>query len=73
MKNTISKILVIATFGLTLSSSVMAGEDVDTFTLSFQNDTSNVSTTNIQISQASYTPGILTSNSVLEMCYDSVK
>ncbi|MCK5813582.1 MAG: hypothetical protein KAH03_04955 [Cocleimonas sp.] len=51
----------------------MAGEDVDTFTLSFQNDTSNVSTTNIQISQASYTPGILTSNSVLEMCYDSVK
>ena len=73
MKNTIKKVLVAATFSLVLSNSVMAGEDVDSFTLSFQNDSSIVNTTNVQISKVSYAPGVLTTGSVLAMCYDSVK
>ena len=73
MKKTIGKVLVAATFGLILSSSVMAGEDVDAFTLSFQNDSSSVNATDVQIRQVSYTPGILITGSVLAMCYDSVK
>jgi hypothetical protein len=73
MKNTISKVLVAVTFGLVLNSSVMAGEDVDLFTLSFQNNNSIVNTTGVQISKVSYTPGVLTTGSVLAMCYDSVK
>jgi hypothetical protein len=73
MKNTIGKILVAATFGLILNSAVMAGEDVDAFTLNFKNDTSNVSVTDVQISQSAYTPNILTTNSILEICYDTAK
>ena len=73
MKKTIGKVLVAATFGLILSSSVMAGEDVDAFTLSFQNDSSSVNATDVKIRQVSYTPGILITGSVLAMCYDSVK
>ena len=71
MKNTITKLLAVVTFGLILSSSAMAGEDVDALTLSFQNN--SISTTDVHISRASYTPGIVSSDSVLGMCYDSVK
>jgi hypothetical protein len=71
MKNTITKLLAVVTFGLILSSSVMAGEDVDALTLSFQNN--SVSTSDVHISNVSYTPGIVSSDSVLGMCYDSIK
>ena len=77
MKNTIGKIVVAATFGLILNSAVMAGEGVDAFTLIFQNHTNNitdnVSVTDVQISQSAYTPSTLTTNSILEICYDTAK
>ncbi len=71
MKNTITKLLAVVTFGLILSSSAMAGEDVDALTLSFQNN--SVSTSDVHINKVSYTPGIVSSDAVLGMCYDSVK
>lgn len=71
MKNTISKLLVVTAFGLILSSSVMAGEDVDAFTLSFQNNVTTDNTMPLYINKASYTTGELSRGSVLAMCYDS--
>ncbi len=73
MKNTINKVLITAVFGLILSASAMAGEDVDAFTLSFQNNNDTAYATDVHISKASYAPGIVTTHSVLAMCYDSVK
>jgi hypothetical protein len=71
MKNSIIKLLAVVTFGLILSSSAMAGEDVDALTLSFQNN--RVSTINAHIRKTSYAPRIISSTSILDMCYDSEK
>ncbi len=71
MRNTIGKILVAATFGLILSGSVMAGEDIDAFTLNFTNDASTESVTGVKVNKASYTPSTLTTDSILDICYDT--
>jgi hypothetical protein len=70
MKKTTSKLLLAAVFGLVLSSSVIAGEDVDAFTLSFENNV-NIEPVSVFVSNVSYTPGNFVTNSVLAMCYDS--
>jgi hypothetical protein len=73
MKNTISTLLVATTFGLILSSTAMAGEEVDALTLSFQNNAATDSTTPVYMSKTSYTTAVVSTGSVLEMCYDSTK
>lgn len=71
MKKSIIKLLTVVTFGLMLSSSAMASDEVDALTLSFQNN--SVSTASAHISKASYTPRVVATNSVLDICYDSSK
>jgi hypothetical protein len=71
MKKTISTLLVAITFGLILSGSAIAGEDVDDFTLSFQNNVATDSAIPLYINKASYTTGELSRDSILAMCYDS--
>lgn len=73
MRNTIGKILVAATFGLILSGSVMAAENVDKLTVNLKNDTNKVSVTDVKISQSTYIPNILPSNSIFDLCYETSK
>ncbi|MCK5917689.1 MAG: hypothetical protein KAG34_04660 [Cocleimonas sp.] len=68
MKNKMYKLLAVVSFGLILSSSVMAGEHFDAFTPHSQGY--SASTTGV-ISKTSYTPSI-TTDSILGICYNSV-
>jgi len=72
MKNTTRKVLLVAVFSLFLSNSVMAGEEVDAFTLSFENN-SNVEPVSAFVSKVSYTTGVFDTNSVISMCYYTQK
>jgi hypothetical protein len=72
MKKTTRKLLLVTAFGLFLSSSIMASEEVDAFTLSFENN-SNVEPVSAFISKVSYTTGVFDTNSVISMCYYTQK
>ncbi len=77
MKNTIKKVLTIAAFGFILNSSAMAGEDVDAFTLSFQNNSQDIVERDVVFSKVSFSNPYIsdhtTSSNVLDFNYDSVK
>ena len=77
MKNTMTKVLTIAAFGLVLNSSVMAGEDVDAFTLSFQNNSQEIIERDVVFSKVSYSNPYISDHAtranILDLNYDSVK
>jgi hypothetical protein len=77
MKNTIAKVLTIAAFGFILNSLAMAGEDVDAFTLSFQNNSQDIVERDVVFSKVSFSNPYIsdhtTSANVLDFNYDSVK
>jgi len=72
MKNTTPKLLSVIIFGFFLSSSVIAGDDTDAFTLSFENN-ANIEPVSVFVSNVSYTTETFDTNSVLSMCYSTHK
>ncbi|HFC91684.1 MAG TPA: hypothetical protein ENJ51_03660 [Leucothrix mucor] len=77
MKNKITKLLAVVTFGLILSSSAMANEEVDTFTLGFQNNSQDIMERDAVFSKISFSNPSMndhaTDSNVLDLNYDSVK
>ena len=73
MKNVIMKGLTIVAFGFILNSSVMAGEDVDAFTLSFQSNVQELAAVDAVISRASFVSeeNHYSQHNVLNLNYDS--
>ena len=75
MTNFIKKVLTVAVFGVVLNSAVMAGEEVDAFTLSFQNNYQVVAEKDMVVNRVSYRDNRQDSynsrNNVLSMHYDS--
>jgi hypothetical protein len=74
MNNPITTLFAVITFGLILNSAVMAGEEVDAFTLSFQNNSQEVIDREMSINKVSFiiSSSDMTSN-VLDLHYDSVE
>lgn len=71
MKNPITAGLAIVTLGLILNNVAVAGEDVDAFTLSFQNNTQEIIERDAVISKASFTTHHALSDNFLDLHYDS--
>ncbi|MCK5811160.1 MAG: hypothetical protein KAH00_08715 [Cocleimonas sp.] len=77
MTHFIKKVLTVAAFGIILNSSAMAGEEVDAFTLSFQNNYQEVVERDMVVNRVSYSHNRQDSyhskNNVISMHYDSSK
>lgn len=77
MKRIITKILVISAFSFVLSSSAIASENVDAFTLSFQNNLQEIMERDAVFRKITFSNPYVndhaTSSNVLSLNYDSVK